>query len=507
MTRRILILLTILVAQAIPTVAQSREKDLDRWLDRDLVPYVRQQLIVHPRFKNETVMFVVLRDNAPASASNALALSLRDRVLAAAVATPGVAIGWQQGRSGNAPDSQAQDCTLDDVHYYIGIELTQKLDSSYSVNVRALDLEDRNWVTGFGKRWQGQLSTTQRQAMRQSRIDETFLGARDVPFTLAQTDLLAAHLAHELTCTMQRRVSDEYVVATDLREPTADGLEGTVELISNNLANRQALVLSNDETRTNAVLSGKAHQIDGVLHQYWLTVTPQSDGDDVTALSASAYIVLPETQLVAKSDPRPDSTAIETVAVRPAAISIPNAGKDSLISPLQLSSPTSFADCQNGGVAIREATYMTGVRPCSLLQTKARADSIVFFLEHQARHGLVRLAGSDCRERTTAHIARSGQSLSFPIAKTTTARQNWSETYDWLLEPDLDTYYAVVVTDAQLARRVANLLDELPTRCSASIRPGLKDEELRDWLSDFAMLTARSSQHVDWRAVTVKDVL
>ncbi len=155
MTKRILILLTILVAQAIPAVAQSREKDLDRWLDRDLIPYVRQQLLVHPRFKNETVMFVVLRDNAPASASNALALSLRDRMLAAAVATPGVAIGWQQGRSGAALDTQPQDCTLDDVHYYIGVELTQKLDSSYSVNVRALDLEDRNWVTGFGRRLAG----------------------------------------------------------------------------------------------------------------------------------------------------------------------------------------------------------------------------------------------------------------------------------------------------------------------------------------------------------------
>ncbi|MDH3265794.1 MAG: hypothetical protein OEM25_02405, partial [Gammaproteobacteria bacterium] len=308
MIRRILILLTVLVAQAIPTVAESREKDLDRWLDRDLIPYVRQQLVVHPRFKNETVMFVVLRDNAPASASNALALSLRDRVLAAAVATPGVAIGWQQGRSGNSLDSQSQDCMLDDVHYYIGIELTQKLDSSYSVNVRALDLEDRNWVTGFGKHWKGQLSTTQRQAMRQSRIDETFLGARDVPFTLAQTDLLAAHLAHQLSCTMQKRVSDEYVVAADLREPTAEGLRGTVELISNNLANRQALVLSSDETRTNAVLSGKAHQIDGVLYQYWLTVTPQNEDDDVTALSASAYIVLPETQLADRPGPKAGPT-------------------------------------------------------------------------------------------------------------------------------------------------------------------------------------------------------
>jgi hypothetical protein len=46
--KRILILLTILVAQSIPAVAESREKDLDRWLDRDLVPYVRQQLVLGP---------------------------------------------------------------------------------------------------------------------------------------------------------------------------------------------------------------------------------------------------------------------------------------------------------------------------------------------------------------------------------------------------------------------------------------------------------------------------
>jgi hypothetical protein len=507
MTKRILILLTILVAQAIPAVAQSREKNLDRWLDRDLIPYVRQQLLVHPRFKNETVMFVVLRDNAPASASNALVLSLRDRILAAAVATPGVAIGWQQGRSGATLDAQPQDCTLDDVHYYIGVELSQKLDSSYAVNVRALDLEDRNWVTGFGRRWQGQLSTTQRQAMRQSRIDETFLGARDVPFTLAQTDLLAAHLAHELSCAMQKRVSDEYIVAADLPEPASHGLEGTVELISNNLAGRQALTLSNDDSRTNAVLSGKAHQIDGVLFQYWLTVTPQNDKDDVAALSASAYVILPDTQLSANPPTKPVKTLDTAVKVTPASISVPNAGKDSLISPLRLSSPSSFAECQDGSVAVREASYMIGVRPCSLLQTEAQADSIVFFLQHQANHGLVRLAGSECRDRTTARIARKGDAISFPIARTNTARQNWSETFDWLLEPDLDTFYAVVITDAQIARRIANHIDELPLRCSASIRPGLKDDALREWLSDFAMITARSSKYVDWRAVKVKDVL
>ncbi len=90
---------------------------------------------------------------------------------------------------------------------------------------------------------------------------------------------------------------------------------------------------------------------------------------------------------------------------------------------------------------------------------------------------------------------------------TTTAPANWSETYEWQLEPELDTYYAVVVTDAAVARQVANHIDELPIRCSAAARPGLADDRLEDWLGDFAMLTARSSQHIDWRAIRVRDIL
>ena len=36
--KRILILLTLILAQSIPAVAESREKDLDNWVDRDLIP-------------------------------------------------------------------------------------------------------------------------------------------------------------------------------------------------------------------------------------------------------------------------------------------------------------------------------------------------------------------------------------------------------------------------------------------------------------------------------------
>ena len=495
MIRRILLFLTIILAQSIPTTAESREKDLDQWLDRELVPYVKQQLMVHPRFKNETVMFVVLEDNAPASTSNELALSLRDRLLEATIDSAGISIGWQQGRSGAALESRPDDCLRDKVHYYVGLELSQNLDSRYSVAVRALDLEDRTWVTGFGKQWNGRLSTIQRQAMRQQSVDVTFLGARDVPFTLEQTDLLAAHLAHQLSCTLKQQMEEEYVVSRNASSQVTDGLNGTVELIGNNLANRHALKLTRDTDKTNAVLSGKAHQIDGVLHQYWLTVTPESGNDDLAALSVSAYVVIPHAKsapLVAARPPRPAPPAAQKVSYQKShAITIPNAGKDGVIVPLKIAAPLSSAEC---------------VWPCSMLQARANTDAIVFFLEHQANHGLVRLAGEDCRKRTVARIARTGDTLNFPIARTSTDRNNWTETYEWEVESEMDTFFAVAATDADVARKIANHIDALPIRCSTSLRPGLKGAALKTWLTEFASITAGSREHIDWRAIQVRDI-
>ena len=317
MMYRFLMLLAVLVAQAIPATAESREKELDQWMEKDLIPHVQKQLLQHPRFKGETVMFVVLRDNVPAPVSNALAISLRDRLLDAAVNTPGVSVGWQQGRSNQLPSAQSIDCTRDEVHYYIGIDLSQELDGSYTVAVRALDLEDRNWVTGFGKSWHGKLGTIQRQAIRQRRIDTTFQGSRDVPFSLAETDLLASHLAHDLSCSLLKQPAGEYVVASDPGDAAADALRATIELVGNNLANHDAIELAASTDQANAALRGKAHQIDGPLYQYWLTVTP-ADDNELSALSSSAYILLPG--VVADTDgvpePRPESPPANHVGFR-----------------------------------------------------------------------------------------------------------------------------------------------------------------------------------------------
>jgi hypothetical protein len=486
--------LSLLTAQG-----QAAERNLDRWFDRELVPFVMTQLVEHPRFKDESVMFVVFEDNVPASVSNALAVSLRDRLLDAALNTPGVIVGRRQGGTTAAPTGQPVDCTRDDVHYYVGVALSRRIDGLYGVNLRALDLEDRNWVSGFGKAWQGTLSTVQQRAFRERRADETFRGARDVPFSADESDLLAAHLAHELSCALLRQTGGRYIVAADQAPDPDDSLAATVQLAGNNLARHDALELSGDEDKVNATLSGKAHPIDGTLYQYWLTVTPTDPGEELSTLSASAYVLLPGYRLAA--EPLPPSGTHATV-------DIPHGGGDALLGPLRiLKSQDDSACARSPSERIQTTSYGDSRNRCSVLIADTRADAIVFVLAHQASYGLVRLGGAGCRERTAPHVVTRGKPMRYPVPFAAIGRSEMRETGEWQVAPGVDTYYAFAVSDARAAREFANHIDALPLRCGASLRRGLQDEALHSWLQEFAVLAERHAPHIGWRAIEIKDVL
>ena len=478
--------------------AFARERNLDRWFDSELVPYVSSQLIEHPRFKGETVMFVVLENNAPAAVGDALALSLRDRLLDAALNTAGISIGWRQGGNPAGAQSQPVDCVRDNVHYYIGIEITQRIDGTYEVGVRALDIEDRNWVTGFGYSWQGNLSTVQRNALRDSRPDMTFRGARDVPFDADESDLLAAHLAHDLGCALYRQTSGNYVV--DAALDTDPDLAATLELAGQNLASHDALEFTDDPASVNAELSGKAHQIDGALFQYWLTVTPTDPDGELPSVAASAYVLLPGIRLADQIEtPEPQSPA-------PATVDLPHSNAGQTLGPLRVVRSSDRSACGRA-TPVRRTTYSNYGADCALLAAEMRDDAILFVLAHQANHGLVRLAGSSCRKRASPHVIAEGQRLRWPLPGTSPQAGSIRESTQWLQDPGVDTYYALAVTDAVAARQIANLLDELPVRCGDSVQPGLENNALHRWLDEFAVLAARHGGHVDWRAIQVKDVL
>ncbi len=423
-------------------VIAARQVSLDSWLVRDLTPFVVEQLTTHPRFKGELVRFVVFEDGNPAPESNALAVALRDQLVDAVIDVEGVKIGSTY-KSGAVID-----CNQDAVHYYIGLEVSDSGNGQHKVDLRALDLEDRNWATGFAKSWQGHLSRSERRAFQHIAADQSFRGQRSVPFSDSQPDLLAAHLAHDLGCKLMRQVSGEYRI---IFEP----LDGVVELVSNNLSGFETVQIAADAGRANAVLRGKAHRIDNDLYQYWITISPTDPSSALPTLSVSQYVNLPSAMFAT-----------------------------SLVAP-------SDAD-------VLSSIRIVELRNSHALQVRTKENAVVFFLNHQANHGLVRFC--------EARIARANESLEYALPLRTLERGASSPELDWSLNPDADVFYAIAVSDSKAAHALSNHLDQLPRRCSNSIYPGLEGIHLENWLMEFSATVDRWQPHIDWQAIRVRNI-
>jgi len=494
------LLLVLLLFAANSGTAASRQVDLDSWLSRDLMPYVSQQLTTQPRFRNELLRFVVMTDENPQSESNKLALMLRDRLQNSLADVPGIRIAWQPEQNAPGTVNGNIDCTKDDVHYYIGIELTEDRSGSLNVEVRALDIEDKTWVSGFSRSWRGPLSTPQRRLLRQAETDLSFRGQRGAPYAESQTDLLAAHLAHDLGCTLLRQTAAEYVVKaadTDASTDPTTAANGMLELISNNLADYRAVQYSTTADNANAVLEGKAHRIDDDLFQYWITITPVDANSAMPTLSSNAYIRIPEKYSAAMLE------ADERIAM---------AKSDSgFLDTLQIVEMRNVRSCASGNSRYRAAREMNGSysyagNDCYALQVGASADSVAFFLNHQLNHGLVRLGDAACSQRTAAKIARTNKQITFPLPLESLPSSSWAVADSWQLHPDKDTYYVIAATDTKAARALAQHIERLPKRCSASVRGGLEGADLQRWLEELAVVSEHWRGSIDWRSIRVKSI-
>lgn len=496
-TLRLVICATALFLQILPAAAASRHATLDAWVANELTPFAREQLSSHPRFKGESLRFVVLENGNPQATSNSLALSVRDRLRDSVADVPGVRIAWQ-------PDNPhylrhtgpaGVDCTRTEVHYLIGIEMKLLNPGMLSVEVRALDIEDRSIVTGFNKSWQGQISSREYRAFRRKETDLTFRGEREVPYIESQSDLLAAHLAHDLGCGLLRQTEAEYVI-TRSGDPAGDDLVSSlVELVGNNLARYSSLQFSSTAEDANSIIDGKAHRIDEDLYQYWITVQPREAGSDLSALSASAYVRLPEKFKIPE---------VYGVPVVPALQSKP--GFLGSLRLVELEGPTSCLTKSISGTSQRYHRSYLENDDCFALAVRSSDDAVVFFLHHQLNNGLVRLADSSCTHSTSARIVKSKQQVQFVLPAESLTSAAWKVAESWQLYPDRDIFYAVATTDNKAVRELSGHIRRLPRRCSASVRPGLEGIALQQWIDELTRIIDRWGPAVHWQTIRVKNI-
>lgn len=458
----ITLLLTLATLLALPD-ANAKPRDAETWVSIQVAPALVRTLAQHPRFKGETIRIVVFSDDRPAANSSAFALSLRDRLSAAVFDTPGIRMAAQQ-----EPGARV-DCTLDAVDYFIGLQISRVDDRDVRIDLRTLDLEDQTWVTGLDFTWQGELTPGQVRLMEDSRADPYFRGHRAAPFDESQTDLLAASLARELACASMRQTAGEFVV---LVSDDGDKLQqGTTDLVGNNLAWFARLQFTDDPTRANAVLRSEAHAVDKGLQQYWATLAPIEADSDLPTLNASAYVRVAEHQADKFEVPR---------------------GEQTVLSSAQLVQASGHSGCRTNG--------------CPAMRIEAERDAVVFFLNHQKSHGLVRLSGIDCRNRPEARVLRARESLSMPLPVGVLSPDSTTSTDDWSLAPKGDTYYALAISNSEAAHVVSRLLQQLPQRCTTAVRFGLQDESLKTWMTEFTKTMDQWRDHVDWRAIQVRNV-
>ena len=476
------------------TAAEARSPDLNTWFDKTLIPYVAEQLSTHPRFRDETVRYVILDNDNPQPMPSALGLELLDRLHDGTAELPGVSVAWQATPNEITRSNRAAgiDCSASKVDYLIGLELRDGGQGHLNIRLRALDVAERNWVAGFSREWFGQLTRAQWRAQQQVEKDPSFRGERDVPFSIDQTDMLASHLAHELGCMLLSEMSAEYSVAPEAITAAPLPLDAVIELVSNNLSTYRALQVTPDSERANAVIEGKAHQIDGNLFQYWVTVKPRDAEAEVPSLSASAYVTLPPQFVAAVVEPETQVAIWQS--------------KANIFSSTRVVGVDSYQDCSGNNREVYRTANSRSKARCYALQVTANQDAVVFFLNQQPQHGLVRLSGRDCSVRTHAQVARQGQPLRLQIPLDTVANVSWQPADGWNLSPDSDTYIAIAVSDTKAARAIARQLQSLPARCSPSMRPGLDGSALRAWTRELISIIENWETHVDWESVRVRNI-
>ena len=473
---------------------------LDAWVDKELAPYLAEHLSRHPRFKGETVLLVRTEEANVRAEIDDLTREVRSELTEALLDTPGVQLlwrpavpPWKHHRSQKPLRCRDEN----EADYYIGIEAAAAPGGEYRVSVRALDLADRTWVSGFGKQWQGRLSSAERAALRRTSTDEYLRGLRVLPFAAGQSDQLAAYLAHNVSCLLRDYETDTLSVYAEPADSTqgqaSPPLGTTVGLVSNYLARIREVRVVDDRDSADLILRGEAHEIHGGLYQFWMVARAGPRSPDLAGVATEAYIQLRPAGLVAGETPAGPAPAFSAP--------LPTAGAG--LSALRIVAPYDTRLCRTEepwrhGAQVLDAADPLGPGDCFAVEVDLTQGGHLFLLNYPVRTDIVRLLPTTCGRRLgTLHAVEPGQTVRFPAADT-----GGGALFRWDAE-GIETFYAVLALDLQAAAEIDRYLRRIPSVCNP--RPGpLGARDFERLMQQIDGLMARLGNRLVWQAVRVR---
>ena len=482
---------------------------LDIWLDDTLIPYLVQQLGQHPRFKGQPVLLVRMQDDNTEPRIDELTEQIRQKIMDALLKQAGLDLSWRPAIRPWRHHRSLAEVSCGDfrrIHYYVGIDCgLTPVEGHLYVKVRALNLVEQKWVSGFGKSWQGVPTVAQRAALGRERPDDHLLGLRPLPFSDRQPDLLAAYLAHNLSCLMRQGEEDDPVIYVEnIAVNTPKVFQTTLELVEKYLARFREVEITDDPTQANVTLVTEIHAIHQNLRQVWVAARHRQGGKYLPGAETEAYVLMDAQGKTAVVGTRPQKPLEPE---RP----LQHVRAPSFISSFGLLTPLNPAFCATdnpwiAGLRRVESREHLPSGGCLAVEISLSKAAHVFLVGRSADGELTELFPSECPAfRKIDAQLRPGKRFRFPPL---------SDPGQGILELDdsagMEKVYAIAITEQDLANRFANRLAAhrglcRPAKGFESLMPVgspvRSDRQIQHWQKYLNHLSGSYPEMVEWREI------
>ena len=491
--------------------SRTPEPSLDTWLEDTLIPYLLQQFGQHPRFKGQPVLWVGMHAENVQPRIDDLTDQIREKIMDSLLKEPGLDLAWRPLVRSWKYHPGLEDVSCGDdlkIRYYVGIDcrLTQ-VERSLHVKVRALNLAEQKWVSGFGRSWEGKPTAAQLAALNREQPDEYLRGQRPLPFSNRQPDLLAAYLARNLSCLLRQGEADNLVVyVEDAPANTPAVFQTTLNLVEKYLARFREVEVTDDPNRANVTVVTAIHPMHQNLYQIWVAARDRHGKKYLPGAETEAYVVMDS------QTPRMMAATLADISTQPAHRLQQPGITPALISSLDVITPLNPVACASAtpwrsGSRRLEAHEHLSPGDCLAVEMSLSTPVYVFLVGQDAAGDLTRMFPSDCPGfGKVDDLIEPGDPFQFPPLSDPEAgvlTLNGS--------PGMERVYAIAITAPDVAHRFANRLDELQGLC----RPGRNfpdklpagntrrpHQRIQQWQGYLNRFAAQYPDRVPWREIS-----
>ncbi len=499
----------------------SSSSGLKKWTTEELSPYLVKELGQHPRFKQQPLILVDMKGEQVEAQIDDLTTEIRGQVFNTLLESKGVNLIWQSSNTALRHHTRLQDIQCQSKQksrYYIGFDL-KPVNDEFQLSVKALDPDQGQWVSGFGKTWQGPLTLSEQRKLKKTHPDEILRGLRPLPFTEQQMDLLANYLAKNISCLLQQSSNENLYIYPEDNVKQALFTKHTLTLVGNYLSRFNEVRIVNQRDKANIILTAQIHKIDKNLQQFWVIAEQKEEALHLKGIDTAAYVSLPESALVLvepesepvpapepvpvpapESVPAPTPVPIPTPVPAPMPERVPVPTPEpapipepiksvQLFASLNLVSPIGEPFCGTSNPWImgeRSIRRGKSINYCFGISMSLNQAGEIFLLNEGSEGQFYQLLPDSGQPRFQL---MAGERVRFPD----------SELFD--LPPNVSKEYihAIAINDISVANKLRRLLSAMPECCSTKAR-----YDKAYWYDQLESFRHENGGSMDWQMIEVK---